>query len=92
VPTPTRSFDVIALLVRHEVEFIDVDALEQDNIERSRTAAPELKLAQALELMPAGIRLQRSKLQRQHPDATPAELERGQDLEAKLQSLLGVVD
>jgi len=53
-----------------------VDALERDDIERSRATPPEVKLAQALEMMAAGRRLQRAKLERGHPDASAAEIER----------------
>jgi hypothetical protein len=53
-----------------------VDALERDDIERSRRTPPEVKLAQALEMMAAGLRLQRVKLEREHPDANPEEIER----------------
>jgi hypothetical protein len=53
-----------------------VDALERDDIERSQTTPPEVKLAQALEMMAAGFRLHRSKLERDHQDANPEEIER----------------
>ena len=54
----------------------DVDGLERDDIERSRTTPPATKLAQALEMMAAGFRLQRAKLELDHPDAKAEELER----------------
>lgn len=53
-----------------------VDALEQNDVERSGATPPEVKLAQALDMMAAGMRLQRAKLEREHPDASPQELER----------------
>ncbi len=53
-----------------------MDTLERDDIERSRTTPPEAKLSQALEMMAAGLRLHRSKLEREHPDANAEEIER----------------
>jgi len=53
-----------------------MDALERDDIERSRTTSPEVKLTQALELMAAGLRLQRAKIEREHPHASAEEIER----------------
>lgn len=53
-----------------------MDPLERDDIERSRATSPAVKLRQALELMDAGMRMQRAKLRREHPDASNEELER----------------
>jgi len=50
--------------------------LERDDIERSLATPPEVKLAQALEMMAEGCRLQRVKLERRHPDASAEEIER----------------
>ena len=52
-----------------------VDALERDDIERSRATPLEVKLAQALEMMAEGWRLQGAKLERGHPDATAEEID-----------------
>lgn len=52
-----------------------VDALERDDRERSLATPPEVKLAQALEMMAAGMRIARAKLEREHPGATAAELD-----------------
>jgi hypothetical protein len=41
----------------------------------AREATPGEKLAQALELMEAGLRLKRDLLRNAHPDASDAELE-----------------
>lgn len=53
-----------------------VDVLERDDIARSHATPPEVKLAQTLEMMAAGLRLQREKLAREHPGATDEEIER----------------
>jgi hypothetical protein len=53
-----------------------VGALEQNDVDRSRATPPEVKLALALEMMAAGFRLRRAKLEREHPDASPDEIER----------------
>lgn len=53
-----------------------MDALEQDDVARSRATPPEVKLAQALELMATGMRLARSRLEREHPDASSEEIDR----------------
>lgn len=53
-----------------------MDALERDDIERSQATPLEVKLAQALEMMAAGRRLERAKLQRRYPDASAEEIER----------------
>jgi hypothetical protein len=52
-----------------------VDALGRDDIARSRATPPEVKLAQALAMMEAGFRLQRSKIAREHPGASGEEVE-----------------
>lgn len=53
-----------------------MDALAKDDIERSRATRPEVKLAQALDMMEAGLRLQRSRLAHEHRGASVEELER----------------
>lgn len=53
-----------------------MDALAEDDIARSQATPPEVKLAQALAMMEAGFRLQRSKIEREHPSASDEELER----------------
>jgi hypothetical protein len=52
-----------------------VDALEADDREVARALSPEQKLAQALEMMSAGIRLKRNNLRRQFPAADEAEID-----------------
>jgi hypothetical protein len=52
-----------------------MDALEQNDIEVSRRTPPAEKLAQALELMAAGIRLKRAALRTAHPNASEAEID-----------------
>lgn len=54
-----------------------MDALGRSDVEFARRATPEQKLAQALEMMAAGLRLKREQLRREHPtigDAALAEL------------------
>jgi len=51
------------------------DVLRSDDIERSRSASPEEKLAQALDLMATGLRLKRAALRDQLPDASEAEIQ-----------------
>ena len=53
-----------------------MDALEADDLESARDLSPGQKLAQALEMMSAGIRLKRSTLQRLHPAAHEIEIDR----------------
>jgi len=53
-----------------------VDALKASDHELDRSLDPARKLALALETMSAGIRLKRSNLRRQFPDAGDAEVER----------------
>ena len=53
-----------------------MDALERDDIDRSRRTPPGVKLAQAIEMMAAGYRLRRAKLEQEHPDASAEERER----------------
>jgi hypothetical protein len=45
-----------------------MEALRQDDLERARQTPPEEKAKQAFALMRFGIKLQRSKLQREFPD------------------------
>lgn len=51
-----------------------MDALRRDDIERARGTEPGEKLRQALELMEAGIELQRRKLRATHPTASEEEI------------------
>jgi hypothetical protein len=53
-----------------------MDALEAHDREQALRLKPAEKLAQALEVMRAGIRLKRSTLHRQFPEADEAELDR----------------
>jgi hypothetical protein len=53
-----------------------MDALREHDVESGRTAEPSEKLAQALELMTAGIRLKRVALRAALPDAGEREIER----------------
>lgn len=53
-----------------------MDALEASDIEIARRTPPERKLAQALELMGVGLRLQRERLRREQPSADEAEIEK----------------
>jgi hypothetical protein len=53
-----------------------MDALRQHDVESSRSVEPGEKLAQALELMTAGIRLKRVALQKALPDADAQALDR----------------
>lgn len=52
-----------------------MDALRQSDIAIAQETTPSEKLAQALELMEAGIRLKRSALQNAHPAASQTEIE-----------------
>jgi len=51
-----------------------VDALRRDDLERARRTDPGEKLRQALELMGAGIEMQRRKLRASHPNASDDEI------------------
>jgi len=53
-----------------------VDALDAHDREHARQLNPAEKLEQALEAMRTGIRLKRSTLCRQYPDADEAEIYR----------------
>jgi hypothetical protein len=53
-----------------------MDALEAHDREQALRLTPAEKLAQALEVMRAGIRLKRSTLRRQFPDEDEAEIDR----------------
>ncbi len=52
-----------------------MDRLFDDDIERSQTTDPTDKLAQALEMMAAGINLKRVALRTAAPDATESEID-----------------
>ena len=52
-----------------------VDALRQDDLLTARETVPAEKLRQAVDMMQAGLKLQREKLRRQLPNATSEELE-----------------
>ncbi len=51
-----------------------MDALVEHDVELSRRTSP--KLAQAFEMMEAGLRLKRAALEHQHPTASRDEQER----------------
>jgi hypothetical protein len=53
-----------------------MDALREHDVESSRRTEPAEKLAQALELMTAGIRLKRLALRTASPDADEEALDR----------------
>ena len=53
-----------------------MDALLAHDAEHARRLAPAEKLRQALDAMRAGIRLKRSTLRRQFPEADEAEVDR----------------
>jgi len=53
-----------------------MDALQAHDREQARRLSPAEKLVQALEVMRAGIRLKRSTLRRQFPEADQAEVDR----------------
>lgn len=52
-----------------------MDAIEQNDSEWARRTPPEEKLATALKMMRLGIRLKRSALVAEHPNATEAEVD-----------------
>ena len=51
-----------------------MDRLLADDIERSQKADPAEKLAQALDLMAAGVRLKRAALRAAQPGASESEI------------------
>ena len=53
-----------------------MDALREHDVESGRLAEPSEKLAQALELMTAGIRLKRVALRTAMPDADERAIDR----------------
>ena len=53
-----------------------VDALRHDDLRAAREIVPAEKLRQAIDVMQAGLKVQREKLRRQLPNATSEELER----------------
>lgn len=55
---------------------VEMDALEAHDREQALRLGPAEKLVQALEVMRAGIRLKRSTLRQQFPEADEAELDR----------------
>lgn len=58
----------------------DVDATRDDDLRTARETPPSVKLRQAVEMMRAGLRLQRAKLRQQLPNASAAELERAYEV------------
>jgi hypothetical protein len=52
-----------------------VDPLLENDLEVARRTPPAEKLAQAIELMEAGLRLKREVLKRALPDASESELD-----------------
>jgi len=48
----------------------------EHDVELSRRTSPKAKLAQAFEMMEAGLRLKRAALEHQHPTASRDEQER----------------
>lgn len=52
-----------------------MDRLRADDIERARATPPAEKLAQALELMGAGIAMKRAKLRTDDPEAAEEVIE-----------------
>jgi hypothetical protein len=57
-------------------KLVGMDALRAHDREQALRLPPAEKLVQALEVMRVGIRLKRSTLQRQFPEADEAELDR----------------
>ncbi len=57
------------------LSLIEMDRLLENSIELARMQTPGERLAQALELMDWGIRLQRERLREKHPQASEEELE-----------------
>ncbi|HKQ69729.1 MAG TPA: hypothetical protein VJT73_10340 [Polyangiaceae bacterium] len=53
-----------------------MDALDVSDRELARSLTPGEKLAQAIEMMIVGVRLKRSSLERQFPDAGQREIDR----------------
>ena len=53
-----------------------MDALEAEDLESARDLRPAQKLAQALEMMSAGIRMKRSALRQRYPAAQEMEIDR----------------
>ena len=53
-----------------------VDALEANDRDLARRTAPAQKLAEALDVMRAGIRLKRANIRRQFPDADETKIDR----------------
>ena len=52
-----------------------MDPLRAERIARAMATPPEEKSRQVLELMSLGIRMQRQKLERAHPDADQATID-----------------
>ncbi|HZX97646.1 MAG TPA: hypothetical protein VFE90_24225 [Myxococcales bacterium] len=52
-----------------------MDPLRRDEIERARSASPEEKARQALEMMRAGIRLKRAGLRARYPHESDEQIE-----------------
>lgn len=53
-----------------------MDEVRQHDLQDARDTPPARKLQQALDMMRAGLALQRDKLRRALPEATPEELDR----------------
>ena len=53
-----------------------MDALEAYDRQLAHELTPSAKLAQALDMMRTGIRLKRSALRRQYPEAEEADIDR----------------
>ena len=52
-----------------------MDALREQDIAEARATPPAVKLAQAIELMDAGIRLKRAAIQQASPNASEREID-----------------
>lgn len=52
-----------------------MDSLQQDDIEMSQRTDPSEKLAQALEMMAAGVRIKRAALKAAEPGASEGEID-----------------
>lgn len=52
-----------------------MDAVSEDDAKRARSTAPEVKLAQALELMKLGFELRAAALRERYPSETEAQID-----------------
>lgn len=57
------------------IEFVSMDPLRRDDIERARTATPEEKAAQALEMADTAIWLKRAGLRARYPHESNERIE-----------------